>query len=68
MKAIKKDYVTRHNDGRHVQNERRILNDLDHPFIVRLFGTFQDPHRIFFVMEYIAGGELFSRLVKKVGA
>mmetsp|Transcript_33500 Transcript_33500/g.77425 ORF Transcript_33500/g.77425 Transcript_33500/m.77425 type:complete len:437 (-) Transcript_33500:346-1656(-) len=65
VKAIKKDYVTRHNDGRHVQNERRILNDLDHPFIVRLFGTFQDPHRIFFVMEYIAGGELFSRLVKK---
>lgn len=65
LKAIRKDYVTRHNDGRHVQNEKNILIDLDHPFIVELFGTFQDPKRIFFVMEYVAGGELFSRLRKK---
>lgn len=65
LKAIKKEYVTRHNDGRHVQNERRILNDLEHPFIVRLFGTFQDSARIYYVLEYVAGGELFSRLCKK---
>ena len=65
LKAIRKDYVTRHNDGRHVQNERRILNELDHPFIVRLFGTFQDAKRIFFILEYVPGGELFSRLQKK---
>lgn len=65
IKAIRKDYVTRHNDGRHVQNERNILMDLDHPFIVELFGTFQDPKRIYFVMEFVAGGELFSRLRKK---
>ena len=49
----------------HPQNERRILLDLDHPFVVKLFGTFQDPKRIYFVMEFIVGGELFSRLSKK---
>jgi len=65
VKSIRKDYVTRHHDGRHVQNERKILNDLDHPFVVRLFGTFQDQKRIYFVMEYVVGGELFSRLSKK---
>lgn len=65
LKAIRKDYVTRHNDGRHIQNERRILNELDHPFIVRLFGTFQDAKRIYFILEYVPGGELFSRLQKK---
>ena len=49
-----------------IQNERRILNNLDHPFVVKLFGTFQDAKRIYFVLEYVVGGELFSRLSKKV--
>merc|ERR1711991_666952 len=63
LKSVRKDYITRHNDGRHVQNERRVLYDLsEHPFIVQLYGTFQDHKRIYFVMEYLAGGELFSRL------
>jgi hypothetical protein len=63
LKSVRKDYITRHNDGRHVQNERRVLYDLsEHPFIVQLYGTFQDQKRIYFVMEYLAGGELFSRL------
>ena len=63
LKSVRKDYITRHNDGRHVQNERRVLYDLsEHPFVVHLYGTFQDQKRIYFVMEYLAGGELFSRL------
>lgn len=63
LKSVRKDYITRHNDGRHVQNERRVLYDLsEHPFVVHLYGTFQDQKRIYFVMEYAAGGELFSRL------
>jgi hypothetical protein len=42
IKMIKKDYVCRHNDGRHIKAERALLNACDSPFIVNLFGTFQD--------------------------
>lgn len=65
LKSVSKAYVCRHNDGRHVHNERRILRDLSHPFILKGFGTFQDPDHIFFVLEYVPGGELFSRLKRK---
>lgn len=65
LKAVRKDYVTKHNDGRHVQNERDLLLELQHPFIVRLFGTFQDSVNIYFVMEFLPGGELYARLKKE---
>mmetsp|Transcript_33977 Transcript_33977/g.44850 ORF Transcript_33977/g.44850 Transcript_33977/m.44850 type:complete len:433 (+) Transcript_33977:206-1504(+) len=51
-------------------NVHRILQEKDamldlagHPFIPCLFGTFQNETDVFFVMEYIPGGELFSRLI-----
>jgi serine/threonine protein kinase len=62
VKSVAKDYVCKHNDGRHVQNEREVLSRFDHPFIVKLFGTYQDDKHIHFVLEFVAGGELFSRL------
>ena len=67
IKMIKKDYVCRHDDGRHIQTERALLNKCDSPFVVNLFGTFQDKKWIYFVMEFAAGGELFSRLHNKKG-
>jgi len=67
LKMVKKDYVCRHNDGRHVQAERKLLNMCDNPFICSLFGTFQDKKFIYFVLEFAAGGELFSRLHNKKG-
>jgi serine/threonine protein kinase len=40
-------------------NERKILADLTHPFIVELYYAFQSPKYIFLVLDYCAGGELF---------
>eukprot|EP01031_Cornospumella_fuschlensis_P031332 gene31332-37861_t len=42
MKSIKKDYIVRHHDERHVKNEKEVLSTLSSPFCIRLFGTFQD--------------------------
>ena len=40
---------------------------LKHPFIVQLLGyNFEDPKYIYFILEYIQGGELFSLLRNKV--
>jgi serine/threonine protein kinase len=65
IKSIRKDYIARHNDDRHVQNEKEVLQLHRSPFCVKLFATYQDVHHIHFVLEYCAGGELFRRLTKK---
>lgn len=65
LKCIKKDYISRHRDQRHVQNERAVLLAVKSSFCINLFGCFQDSNYVYFAMELAAGGELFRRLSKK---
>lgn len=45
----------------------RVLRALDHPNVVNLYQFYQDdPSYYYMVMEYMAGGELFDRIVQKV--
>jgi len=66
MKVLRKSEIIRLKQVEHVHNERNILSSTKHPFIVNLFTSFQDDHNLYIVLEYIQGGELFSRL-RKVG-
>lgn len=65
LKSIRKDYIQKHNDHRHVKNERLVLSTLNSPFCIKLFGTFQDRNYVHFALEYCPGGELFQRLGRK---
>ena len=38
---------------------------MDHPNIVKLYEVFQDNSHWYLVLEYMAGGELFDRIVLK---
>mmetsp|Transcript_30349 Transcript_30349/g.93945 ORF Transcript_30349/g.93945 Transcript_30349/m.93945 type:complete len:253 (-) Transcript_30349:362-1120(-) len=42
--------------------ERKILLQLEHPFILQLHTTYQSRDACYFLLELIQGGELFSRL------
>lgn len=42
--------------------ERTILSQLEHPNIVKLFYSFHDNHKLYLVLQYIPGGELFYHL------
>jgi protein-serine/threonine kinase len=42
--------------------ERRILENIRHPFIVKMDYAFQSDSKLFFVLEYCPGGELFFYL------
>ena len=45
--------------------EKRILaavTNAGHPFLVNLFGCFQTPEHVCFVMEYSAGGDLMLHI------
>lgn len=51
----------------HVQNERRIMSMMNHPNVVRLYGTFQDRDSVYLMTEFIGGGELFFHLYSGAG-
>ena len=45
--------------------EIKILKSLDHPNIVKLYEIIENTDRIYLIMEFAAGGELFEFIVKK---
>lgn len=64
IKVLKKAQVVKMKQVEHTNDERRMLKLVEHPFLIRMWGTFQDPRNLFMVMDYIEGGELFSLLRK----
>lgn len=64
MKVLKKDRVVKMKQVEHTNDERRMLAIVEHPFIIRMWGTFQDSRSVFMIMDYIEGGELFTLLRK----
>ena len=49
----------------HTKTERNVLGYVKHPFIVGLNMAFQTRDKLFFVLDYCAGGELFFHLVSE---
>lgn len=64
IKVLKKAQIVKMKQVEHTNDERRMLKIVEHPFLIRMWGTFQDSHSVFMVMDYIEGGELFSLLRK----
>jgi serum/glucocorticoid-regulated kinase 2 len=65
MKVLKKENVEKKNQEKHVKVERAILSEIDHPFVIKFKGSFQNDKKLFFILEYCPGGELFNLLAKK---
>lgn len=65
IKIMKKSEVIRLKQVEHIRAEKSIMAMIEHPFIVNLLTTFQDDKRLFMLLEYINGGELFSYLRKE---
>ena len=49
----------------HVRTEREILKTANNLWVVNLKFSFQDDNFLYLVMDYIAGGDLMSLLIKK---
>eukprot|EP00978_Attheya_sp_CCMP212_P043449 scaffold284285_cov41-Attheya_sp.AAC.1 len=63
MKVISKRLLRRKlSYVENVHAERDILTNIDHPFIVRMQCSFQTREKLFIIMDFLAGGELFLRL------
>ena len=46
----------------HLKAERDVLRMVNHPGLVNMLGAFQDAVCVYFVMEYVSGGEFFRQL------
>ncbi|KAI0114963.1 Pkinase-domain-containing protein [Daldinia grandis] len=64
IKVLKKAQVVKMKQVEHTNDERRMLGEVKHPFLITLWGTFQDPKNLYMVMDFVEGGELFSLLRK----
>lgn len=64
IKVLKKAQVVKMKQIEHTNDERSMLNRVQHPFLVTLWGTWQDSRNLYMVMDFVEGGELFSLLRK----
>jgi serine/threonine protein kinase len=48
-----------------IEREATILRQLQHPYIVKLLDVYTAPEAIYLVMELVAGGDLFDRIVQR---
>jgi protein kinase A len=64
VKVLKKQQVVKMKQVEHTNDERRMLQEVKHPFLITLWGTFQDSKNLYLVMDFVEGGELFSLLRK----
>eukprot|EP00544_Gedaniella_sp_CCMP2646_P014180 CAMPEP_0202483542 /NCGR_PEP_ID=MMETSP1361-20130828/2765_1 /ASSEMBLY_ACC=CAM_ASM_000849 /TAXON_ID=210615 /ORGANISM="Staurosira complex sp., Strain CCMP2646" /LENGTH=632 /DNA_ID=CAMNT_0049111845 /DNA_START=70 /DNA_END=1968 /DNA_ORIENTATION=+ len=62
LKVLRKDFVVRRNQVEHTKTERSVLGYVDHPFIVGMKMAFQSKDKLYFVLDYCPGGELFYHL------
>ena len=64
LKILKKTEVIYLKQVDHVKTEKKILEEITHPFIVNLLGALQDNKNLYLLLEYVIGGEFFSHLRK----
>jgi RAC serine/threonine-protein kinase len=64
LKVLRKDNIIKRNQVEHTNTERSVLGYVRHPFIVGMNMAFQSKEKLYFVLDYCAGGELFFHLGK----
>jgi len=65
MKVLKKEAVIRRNQVAHTKTETHILKQIRHPFLTRMHFAFQSHGKLYMVLNYLPGGELFYRLKRE---
>jgi cGMP-dependent protein kinase 2 len=54
--------VTLLSAAEHVFQEQYVTRIINHPFCMRQYASFQDTHHLYFLFDYMSGGDLMDRL------
>ena len=63
IKVLQKQAIMKRNEAKHIMAERNVLlKNVKHPFLVGLHYSFQTADKLYFVLDYVNGGEVCSLL------
>jgi len=62
VKFMKKHEIIKLKQVDHINNEKRLMAQIDYPFVVNMMGYTKDDKFVYIIMECIGGGELFTHL------
>ncbi|XP_063065649.1 serine/threonine-protein kinase Sgk2 [Engraulis encrasicolus] len=66
VKVLQKNVILKKKEQKNIMAERNVLlKSLKHPFLVNLHYSFQTPEKLYFVLDYVNGGELFYHLQRE---
>ncbi|KAG0261804.1 Serine/threonine kinase [Mortierella polycephala] len=68
IKVLKKEFIIEHDEVASTRSEKRVFqtaNKERHPFLVGLHSCFQTETRIYFVMDYVSGGDLMLHIQRE---
>ncbi|MCJ1469583.1 hypothetical protein MMC07_008218 [Pseudocyphellaria aurata] len=65
LKTIKKAHIISRSEVSHTLAERSVLAQINNPFIVPLKFSFQSPEKLYLVLAFVNGGELFHHLQRE---
>ena len=66
MKIMSKTKIIKKNSVKNINNEKKFLSLLHHPFLVNMICSFQDNDNLYLVMELLLGGDLRYHINKKM--
>jgi serine/threonine protein kinase len=68
IKVLKKDFIIENDEVQSTRSEKRVFlvaNKERHPFLINLHSCFQTETRVYFVMDYVSGGDLMLHIQKE---
>ena len=65
MKVLAKAHLEKSKQVEHTRTERRVLGCINHPFIVSMHYAWTTDAKVYFVLDYCPGGELFFHLSQR---
>merc|ERR1712212_1140948 len=62
LKTMPINHIMKFNNAEHVKNEKSILQEIQHPFLLSLTWSYKDNINLYLMFPYVPGGELFIYL------
>jgi serine/threonine protein kinase len=65
MKVLRKEAIIARKQVAHTRAEKTILQKIQHPFIITLHWAFQTDDKLYMILDFVNGGELFYHLKRE---